>query len=237
MIKTNSRNIFIKIIPLLIIAMFLVSCNSKNNPDKIVMFNGENLDGWKGNTNIWFVENGCIIGKTTDSSKIEKNTFLFYKTEFSNFELTFQYKIIGGNSGVQYRSKVIDEQNFMVAGYQADMEAGVNYSGILYEEKGRGIMAQRGEQVLISEDGQKTVSTFSTSKNIQSKINNEDWNDYKIIANGNHLQHFINDTKTVDVVDKEAGKNSSSGIIALQVHTGPNMTVFYKNLVLKSILN
>ena len=233
----SNQSFLIKRLTLVLTIISLMSCNTKTKSKEINLFNGENLDGWKGNVKIWSAENGCIVGKTTEENKIEKNSFLIQEQEFSNFEFTFQYKIIGGNSGVQYRSKVIDEKEFVVSGYQADIEAGVNYSGILYEEKGRGILAKRGEQVKVLDDGKKEVSTFTTSEIIQSKINNEDWNDYKIIANGDHLQHFINNTKTVDVLDKEVDKSSSSGIIALQVHTGPNMTVFYKNLVIKPILN
>ena len=233
----NSKNLLIKGLALAIIIAFLSSCNliSKNKSDNIILFNGENLEGWKGDVNVWSVEDGCIVGKNTDEYKLKQNTFLIHKNEFSNFELKFQYKIIGGNSGVQYRAKVLDEDLFVVGGYQADMEAGNNYSGILYEEKGRGIIANRGEQVTVLENGEKEVKIFTTSKAIQSKIYNEAWNDYKIVANGNHLQHFINDIKTINVIDKEIGANSNSGVIALQVHTGPNMKVYYKNLEIKII--
>ena len=224
---------------LVVFPMLLISCNSltKNKSKEVILFNGENLDKWKGDSKVWSVEDACIVGKTTDEYKIDQNTFLIYEDAFSDFELTFQYKIIGGNSGVQYRSKVIDEIKFVVGGYQADMEAGINYSGILYEEKGRGIMANRGEKVVVLENGEKEITKFTSSEAIQGKIHNESWNDYKIVANKNHLQHFINSTKTVDVIDNETNKNSNSGIIALQVHAGPNMTVYYKNLVIKPIRN
>ncbi len=218
--------------------IILFCCNSiPKKVEEIILFNGENLDHWKGDPKVWSVENGCIVGKTTDEYTIAQNTFLIYENEFENFELTFQYKIIGGNSGVQYRAKVLDENQFIVGGYQADMEAGINYSGILYEEKGRGIIANRGEQVIVLENGEKEVTKFTTSEIIQSKIHNEAWNDYKIVANKNQLQHFINNTKTVDVIDEDVSKSSDSGVIALQVHAGPNMMVYYKNLAIKPIRN
>lgn len=222
-----------------VFSMLLISCNflTQNKSEEITLFNGENLDKWRGNSKVWSVEDACIVGRTTEVNTIDQNTFLIYKDEFSDFELTFQYKIIGGNSGVQYRSKVIDEVKFVVGGYQADMEAGINYSGILYEEKGRGIIANRGEEVIVLENGEKEITKFTSSEAIQGKINNESWNDYKIVANKNHLQHYINNTKTVDVRDNETYKNSNSGVIALQVHAGPNMTVYYKNLVIKPIRN
>ena len=223
---------------LMITTIVLFSCNSiPKKAEDIILFNGKNLDNWKGDSKVWSVENGCIVGKTTEEYTIAQNTFLIYENEFANFELTFQYKIIGGNSGVQYRAKVLDENQFIVGGYQADMEAGINYSGILYEEKGRGIIANRGEQVIVLENGEKEITKFTTSETIQGKIHSEAWNDYKIVANKNQLQHFINNTKTVDVTDEEVSKSADSGVIALQVHTGPNMTVYYKNLAIKPIRN
>jgi hypothetical protein len=201
----------------------------------IALFNGKNLDMWRGSSNIWSVQDGCIVGRTTDENKIEKNTFLIYEKPFSDFELTFQYKIIGGNSGVQYRAKVLDEEAFIVGGYQADMEAGINHSGILYEEKGRGILAKRGQEVTIGEDGEMQVTEFAKSEDIQAKIKQEQWNSYRVVANGEHLQHFINENKTIDVIDKQPGKRASSGIIALQVHAGPDMVVYYKDIMIKRL--
>lgn len=209
--------------------------SSEEQTTKISLFNGKDLAKWSGDSRIWSVEDGTIVGRTTDDNKIKQNTFLIYETHFSDFELTFQYKIIGGNSGVQYRANVLDKELFIVGGYQADMEAGINYSGILYEEKGRGIIAKRGEQVVVGEDGEKTINQFITSEEIQAKINMEQWNNYRIVADGNQLQHFINGNKTIDVIDNETSKSASSGIIALQVHAGPNMEVFYKDIVLKPI--
>ncbi len=233
----NKLKITKELISILFISVML-GCNSASRKvEEIILFNGENLENWKGNAKVWSVKDGCIVGENSDEYKLKQNTFLIYEDVFSDFELTFQYKIIGGNSGVQYRAKILDEQQFIVGGYQADMEAGINYSGILYEEKGRGIMANRGERVTILESGEKEIEIFTTSKNIQNIINEEAWNDYKIVANGSQLQHFINDNKTIDVIDKEVGKRSESGVIALQVHTGPNMKVYYKNLVIKPISN
>ncbi len=229
-------------IKLIYLAIFMVSiaCQSRSktsdkNSATVSLFNGENLDQWRGDSRIWSVEEGCIVGRATAKNKIDKNTFLIYEKPFSNFELTFQYKIIGGNSGVQYRAKVLVEEQFIVGGYQADMEAGINHSGILYEEKGRGILAKRGEKVTIGENGKKDVSQFAKSEDIQAQIKSEQWNDYRIVANGEHLQHFINGNRTIDVIDKELGKKAALGIIALQVHAGPDMVVFYKNMVLKSL--
>jgi hypothetical protein len=201
------------------------------------LFNGKDLTGWKG-LDFWSVEDGCITGRTTKEKPTKGNTFLVYKDEVADFELTFKYKIIGGNSGVQYRSKLTDEKAFVVAGYQADFEAGKTYSGILYEEKGRGILAQRGQKTVIKEGAApnkpkiEVAGEVGKSAEIQAKIKADDWNDYRIVAKGGHLQHFINGVQTVDVTD-ETALGAKKGILALQLHAGPAMVVQFKDLVLK----
>ncbi len=202
------------------------------------LFNGKDLTGWKG-LEFWSVEDGCITGRTTKEKPTKGNTFLVWQGgEIGDFEFTFKYKIVGGNSGVQYRSKVVDEKGYVVAGYQADFEAGKSYSGILYEEKGRGILAQRGQKTVIK-DGEKpgkakveVTGEVGKSAEIQAKIKAEDWNEYRIVAQGGHLQHFINGVQTVDVTD-ETAVGAKKGILALQLHAGPAMVVQFKDLVLK----
>ena len=202
------------------------------------LFNGKDLTGWKG-LDFWSVEDGCITGRTTKEKPTKGNTFLVWQGgEVGDFVFTFKYKIVGGNSGVQYRSKVVDEKAFVVSGYQADFEAGKTYSGILYEEKGRGILAQRGQKTVIK-DGEKpgkakveVTGEVGKSAEIQAKIKAEDWNEYRIVAQGGHLQHFINGVQTVDVTDQTA-VGAKKGILALQLHAGPAMVVQFKDLVLK----
>ena len=202
------------------------------------LFNGKDLTGWKG-LDFWSVEDGCITGRTTKEKPTKGNTFLVYQDEVADFELTFKYKIIGGNSGVQYRSKLTDEKAFVVAGYQADFEAGKTHSGILYEERGRGILAQRGQKVVIKEGATPNKPKIEVaekgvgkSAEIQAKIKADDWNDYRIVAKGGHLQHFINGVQTIDVTD-ETAIGAKKGILALQLHAGPAMVVQFKDLVLK----
>jgi hypothetical protein len=202
------------------------------------LFNGKDLTGWKG-LDFWSVEDGCITGRTTKEKPTKGNTFLVWQGgEIGDFKFTFKYKIVGGNSGVQYRSKVVDEKAFVVGGYQADFEAGKTYSGILYEEKGRGILAQRGQKTVIK-DGDKpgkakveVTGEVGKSAEIQAKIKAEDWNEYRIVAQGGHLQHYINGVQTVDVTD-ETAVGAKKGILALQLHAGPAMVVQFKDLVLK----
>ena len=203
------------------------------------IFNGKDLTGWSGNPKFWSVKDGAIIGQTTADNPLKGNTFLIWTNgPVGDFELHCQFKIVANNgdgfanSGIQYRSKILDTNNWVVGGYQADMEAGTTYSGILYEEQmTRGIMAARGEKVIWDKDCQKKVTgTVGKSEEIQAAIKKGDWNEYVIKARGNHLEHFINGKQTVDVTDDCESKRALTGVLALQLHAGKPMTVEFKNL-------
>jgi hypothetical protein len=202
------------------------------------IFNGTDLSGWGGNPDLWSVKDGAITGATKAEPKLTHNTFLVWTNGLvDDFELRLKYRMVGGNSGIQYRSKAFEPGAFgpIIGGYQADMEAGDTYSGILYEERmSRGIMAERGQKVVFDADGKKQVTgSLGDSKAIQASIKKEDWNDYTIIARGNHLQHFINGKPTVDVTDNDPKKQVRQGVLALQIHVGPPMTVQFKDVQLK----
>lgn len=198
------------------------------------LFNGKDLTGWAGREDLWKVEDGAIVGRTTADQPIKTNTFLIYQGEVpKDFELVAEFKIEGGNSGIQYRSKVVDEEQFVVAGYQADIDFGNHYAGILYEEKGRGILAQRGEKVTILPSGEKETMVFADSKALAKGIHPGEWNEFRVVAKGNRLRHYINGALMSEVIDQQAEKAADSGVIALQLHQGPEMTVRFKNLVLE----
>ena len=219
---------------------------------EITLFNGKDLSGWEGNKALWSVEDGAITGKTAPSpdnpqkSTLRHNTFLVWKEgKLENFELRFKYRIptASGNSGAQYRSLFVEEgaDGPIISGYQADFEAGTKYSGILYEERGRGILALRSQQVKVVPDAEnaekhkvEVTGSLGDSDAIQASIKQGDWNDYLIVAKGNHLQHFINGKQTVDVLDEQL-KARTEGFLALQMHAGPPMTVQFKDIVLKEL--
>ena len=199
-----------------------------------VLFDGESLDRWRGRDDLWQVEDGMIVGRTTDEDPIAQNTFLIYDDPIEgDFELTLQFKLEGGNSGIQYRSVVLDEEEFVVSGYQADIDSTNKFAGILYEEKGRGILANRGEFVTIGEDGKKAVEKFANHDELANTIHLGQWNDYRIVARGNQLEHFINETKMIQLVDNQTDKARKSGVIALQLHRGPAMTAWFKNVTIR----
>jgi putative membrane-bound dehydrogenase-like protein len=206
------------------------------------LFDGRSLENWDGNPDFWSVRDGVITGQTTADKPTRGNTFLIYRGfEVGDFELRLQFRIVGGNSGIQYRSKEMkDAGRWVVGGYQADFEAGTTFSGILYEERGRGILAQRGQMTVVEPTGDgkfrvNVIGSIGDSNDIQKVIKNEAWNDYTILARGNHFTHIINGRVTVDVTDNDAAHAVSQGILALQLHAGPPMTVQFKEIRIKQL--
>ncbi len=201
------------------------------------LFNGKDLTGWRGNPDFWSVEDGAITGRTTKEKKLTKNSFLIWDGEVADFELELDYKMIGGNSGIQYRSKVIDEKEFIVGGYQADIDATLVYAGINYEERGRGIICKRGKRSTITAgaDGKPVISEEEIAKDedLKKVIKNQDWNHYKVVAKGNKASHYINDTLMSETIDNQTEKAAAKGALALQIHVGDPMVVQFKNIKLK----
>ncbi len=203
------------------------------------IFDGKSLDGWDGNPKFWRVEDGCITGQTTKENRTKGNTFLIWRDGFvDNFELRLEYKIVGGNSGIQYRS-FEPGPKWVVGGYQADFEAGKTWSGILFGEKYRKVLAGRGKKTVLTRTAgkfeSKVVEEVGDPKEIQSKIKSEEWNSYRIVADGYNLQHFINDVKTCECTDNDVQMRRATGILAVQLHAGPPMKVQFRNVRIKRL--
>src|SRR5262245_14604443 len=114
--------------------------------DKI--FDGATLANWEGDPTFWRAEGGSIVGESTAEKPVTENTFLIYRgSEPDNFELKIEFKMNSTNSGVQYRSRQLTGAvgKWVLCGYQADIDFANNYTGMLYEERGRpGFLAPRG---------------------------------------------------------------------------------------------
>lgn len=198
------------------------------------LFNGKDLDGWKGLPQFWSVTDGVIAGETTEENPTKGNTFLVWQGgELSDFEITCQVRFRGNNSGLQYRSSVVDADKFVLAGYQADLHPKQEFFGMLYGEKlgKRGIIAQRGQKVEIGEDGTPKVVGEVGDKAV---LKDWEWNTLRVIAVGNRLLHQVNGVTTVDITDGHP-EALAKGVIGLQLHAGPPMRVEFKDIQLRKL--
>lgn len=195
------------------------------------LFDGKTLDGWTGNPELWSVQDGCITGTTTAEKPLTYNQFLTWKGEVADFELLIDFRLYNHNSGIQFRAFPNPGREWSLGGYQADC-AGLPHMGIIYGENFRGILANVGESVLWK-DGKKTVvEKFGEAKDIQSNVDFEGWNTYRVVAQGNHIVQYINGVKTAEMVDED-GVARASGLLGFQLHVGGPMKVQFKNIFLK----
>lgn len=197
------------------------------------LFNGKDLTGWEGNPELWTVEDGCITGKTTGPEQLAYNQFLIWRGgEVKNFELRVQVKVTGNNTGIQYRSKELTEVGkWSIGGYQCDIHPAAPNNAMVYEERGRGIICQNGQSVVIDPQGGKWL--VAERDPVAADV--AQWNEYTVIAQGNHLIHKLNGKVTIDLVDHDEKALSLAGLLAFQIHRGPAMQVQIKDVMFKEL--
>lgn len=203
------------------------------------LFDGQSLAGWDGNPDFWRVEDGAITGQTTAEKPTKGNTFIIWRGgEVGDFELKAEYKIEGGNSGIQYRSFEVPDAKWVIGGYQADIDSrpGGGYTGILYGEKFRGILCQRGQKTSIGANHKPTeTGKVGDPNEIIKAVKPDGWNEYHITASGFTFTQRINGVTTCESVDDDAEQRRATGVVALQLHAGPPMKVQFRNIRLKRL--
>jgi len=187
----------------------------------VSLFDGKTLEGWvqRNGTATYRVEDGCIVGKTTEGSP---NSFLCSEKDYTDFELKFEVKVDDQlNSGVQIRSESKpDFNNGRVHGPQVEIAINGTAGYIYGEALGTG---------WLSEDRSNAEANAAFKKG--------EWNVYRVLAVGKSIKTWVNDVPVADLVDEKSGK--PCGFIGLQVHgiqkgTGP-YAVRWRNLFLKDL--
>lgn len=202
----------------------------------VSIFDGESLAGWDGDSVYWRVENGRIIGEVTPETILKRNSFLIWRGGTTgDFELKLEYKVSeSGNSGINYRSYEVDGVEYALKGYQCDIDGKGRWAGQNYEERGRKFLALRGQlcQIGNNEDPVE-IGTVGDKDVLFKYINNDDWNECHLIIQGNTLIHKINGHVMSVVVDNDVTNRKMEGLLGVQVHVGPPMTIEYKNIRIK----
>ena len=188
-----------------------VSDQSVSNNSSKLLFDGKTFNGWEGNMEFFRIRDQAIVaGRLTE--KIPNNEFLCTTSEFENFDLQLKFKVVGSseaNAGIQFRTKRIPNHHEVI-GFQADI--GQKYWGALYDESRR-----------------RKILAAPPSEDIPKIANLDGWNSYRILAEGDHIQLFLNGHKTVDYIEKDLNIEKK-GVIALQVHSGPACEIHYKDI-------
>jgi hypothetical protein len=212
------------------------------------LFNGKDLTGWAGDTDLWRVKDGVIEGGQPDGSSIAQSTWLILREEdkdavVRDFHFRCEFRMGEFNSGVQYRSTRLHPKTFGVGGYQADFLNGLG-TGQLYHQTHQGANVGVGESV-INENGGKGIPVGQfPDRNWLFKnkyYEKGEWTRIDVVCRGNHLSHFINGYPVVEYIDRDDStadrkRRNDDGIIALQLHSGngTDMRVSFRNLFLKT---
>jgi len=200
------------------------------------------LKNWDCDPDFWRVEGGAIVGETRVDHQPAQNIFCIWRDgQPADFEFKVEYRLSGadsGNSGFQYRSSERpDVAKLVMQVYQADIDAQQRYTGQIYEERGRGFLALRGQFTYIG-DGKKPGSVASLGDNAELKnlIKTDDWNEMHIIARGNTLIQIMNGHVMSQLIDDDKAGRKMDGLIGIQLHRTPGpMKIESRNLRIKDL--
>ena len=200
------------------------------------IFDGESLNGWKApNMNYWSVRDGAITAESTKENPCTTNQFLVWRGgEVADFEVKLKFRLAenGGNSGIQFRSKLTSTGDAI--GYQADILPDGTWLGALCDENTsrETLVAPNGHRTVIAADGKRTTSRLGDPVKLKEAGK---WNEYHVTARGNHIILRVNGQVSAEVLDNETGKFHLNGILGLQLRSGPPMKVQFKDILLKRL--
>lgn len=198
------------------------------------LFNGKDLTGWDGDSALWKVADGVVIGTCSSPTSPKQNSFLIWRGGvLKDFELRATVRVIGdNNSGIQYRSRALPAISpWAITGYQCDIHPAIEHTGMTYEERGRGIFGLNGKDVAVDPDGGRWL----IKEHDPVKVDVSQWNEYTVIARGNHLVHKINGKVTSELFDYDEKGRALEGLLAIQLHSGNTNKVQVKQIQLRSL--
>ncbi len=202
----------------------------------VPLFDGKTLNGWKAPImSYWSVEDGCITAQSSKENPCKSNQFLVWQAgDVADFALKAKFRLLGtwGNSGIQFRSR-IDKDGGGI-GYQADIyPSGPWCGGLADEYTGREpLMVPNGHKTVVSPDGKRTVTKIGPEVRLKPQ---GEWNEYHIVAKGHHITLKINGQTSAEFEDNDVKEFDASGILALQLRSGPPMKVQFKDIYYKTL--
>lgn len=234
------------IILIVLSAVLYAACHQRKEDS---LFNGKNLDNWvvKGKTEdlnkeFWTVHDGCIEANSMGQPDHDY-VWLQSLKEYQDFDLTFEFMAFHdspGNSGIQVRSRY-DDKTCWLNGPQIDIHPpGFWRTGMMWDET-------HGNQRWIYPDipaGEWVDSTMALNKHrMYFSEDPNPWNIMRVLVQGNHIEAWLNNVKITDYkgegVLNDANhrelKVGTQGHIAFQIHTGDELKIRYRNIVIREL--
>jgi len=218
------------------------------------LFDGKSLSGWDGPEDLWHVEDGAIVVRSTVDPPTGPTYMIWEGGSPANFELKWELKLdgAGANSGVQFRAARLGEvegnqrSRWETRGYQADIDNANSNTGALIEccrGPGRGVpprpdRAYRGQVVrTATAEGElpTLLATFSDADSLAEYWKPGEWNQLHLIARGRTMMFFINSRLMSVLIDDHPTMFVPQGVIAIQLEGRGDNQASYRNLWLKNL--
>jgi len=206
------------------------------------MFDGETLTGWRAvpseSASDWSVRDGAILGR----GSVQRLSYLVWEdTGLTDFELRLSYRMLtDGNTGVEVRAQPDTSGKRPFEGYHADLGhpgIGPHILGAwdFHFARRKEHPCKRGTRLVIREDGSTSYSKLNPATALRlSDIRARDWNDLRVLVQGNRFQSFINGRLASEFSDQLRQGRLEHGAIALQLHD-KGMRVAFKNIQLRRL--
>ena len=194
----------------LVLWLFLATTDHVLAQKKQPLFNGKDLSGWTVyGTEKWYVENGLLI---SESGPDKQYGYLGTDRHYKDFELTFEFKQEAeGNSGVFFRSTI---EGTKITGWQVEVAPPGKHTGGIYESYGRGWLIKPSEEN-------------------EKHLKYGEWNKMKIYVKDGTVTTWLNGKQMITLTDDKIG--AGKGSIALQIHDGGGIKVYWRNLMVKEL--
>jgi hypothetical protein len=222
--------------------------NFEDRTGFVQIFDGVSMKNWDGDPTFWKAEDGALVGTSTEAHPVKENTFVIWRGgKPADFELKVEFRMSAHNSGIQFRSTHLPQGSksgnetisgkWALKGYQADIDFGNEYTGMIYEERGRGFLMQRGQAIEIGPDGVSRLigNLQRNADELKALIKAGEWNTVHLIARGNTIMNILNGHVTAFIVDDDAKGRALKGLLGFQIHVGPPMKIEFRNIYLKTV--
>lgn len=208
---------------------------------KVLFASNEDIDHWDGDRDHWSAEDGVIVGQWSGDDSRSGASSLVYRGQddspatFDHFELTAQLKITGGGGvAIDYR-RLPSDWDKEASGYRAVIDFSNRYAGTVEALGDRGRLAQRGRSVTFDQSGNRSSRRFGDAVELGRGVHPGQWNDYRIVADRDRLEHYINESLVCRVIDGAAGSSTDAGVVALSLLPGADVTLRVKNIVIRPL--
>ena len=167
-----------------------------------------------------------IVNLTSEKGK----WFLLTKKEYANFVFEGEIKmpVSKGNSGFMFRCQKTKNKAW---GYQAEVDtADRKWSGGLYDEGRRKWFISPNKDGAADEaEANASIAAFRARAGECYK--HGEWNKYRIVCVGSHIQIYVNDVLTTDIHDEM----DLAGPVGIQHHGEKGLTYQFRNLRIKDL--